>query len=183
MSLKTFINGTWKQIVQYIPNASDALPQAAGKASAGTSDDFSRADHVHPSQAVPTASSTAPKAPGTATAGTSDEYSRADHVHPLGTASAGAVTLKGTRTTAGNWSLTGLKVGVPLYFLAQLGVDYGYVSIRALSGTNETTNDWLMLGNRSGAPSSNVFIVIPTATTVTVNIYAMSASSTVRAYQ
>lgn len=48
MSLKTFINGTWKQIVQYIPKASDALPQAAGEASAGTSEDYARADHVHP---------------------------------------------------------------------------------------------------------------------------------------
>lgn len=39
----------------YVPNPSNLTPQAPGVASAGTSPDVSRADHVHPIQSVPPA--------------------------------------------------------------------------------------------------------------------------------
>ena len=61
---------------------SDATPQAPGTASAGTSDDASRADHVHPAQSVPQPSNAAPAAPGAAAQGSSTRYARQDHVHP-----------------------------------------------------------------------------------------------------
>lgn len=98
-----------------IPDPSDANPHMDGTASAGSSADYSRADHVHPtdtsrqaalSQAqlnaansgitaakvaaydaitVPSPSSMTPAMDGTAAAGSSDDYARADHVHPTDT--------------------------------------------------------------------------------------------------
>ena len=93
------------------PTPSSATPQAIGTATAGTSTDYSRGDHVHAAQladlsdvssaapssgqvlawggsewapATPSAgtpSSATPQAIGTATAGTSTDYARGDHVH------------------------------------------------------------------------------------------------------
>jgi hypothetical protein len=74
--------------------ASDATPKALGVAAAGTSPNFSRADHVH----ATVASDATPAALGTAAAGTSAECSRADHVH---------ATIMGKRTvTIGHANLT-----------------------------------------------------------------------------
>lgn len=65
-----------------VPDASDATPQALGTAAPGSSDDYSRADHVHQLPAIPAASTANPVAPGTAAPGTSLDFARADHRHP-----------------------------------------------------------------------------------------------------
>lgn len=101
-----------------IPSASSATPLANGTASAGSSADYSRADHVHPrdsfdadeisyqigssseipvSQALdelyevaggPSPTSTTPAMDGTAAVGTETSYARGDHVHPTDTSRA-----------------------------------------------------------------------------------------------
>ena len=94
-----------------IPDPSDASPQMDGTAAAGSSADYSRADHVHPSDtskadaattlagygitdaytktqvdgmipSVPSAYTSDPEMDGTASPGSSTAWSRGDHVHP-----------------------------------------------------------------------------------------------------
>ena len=76
------------------PSPYTSNPSALGTASAGSSNDYSRGDHVHPKPTaadlgitVPSASSATPQALGSASAGSSSDYSRADHVHAKPTAS------------------------------------------------------------------------------------------------
>lgn len=76
------------------PSPYTSNPSALGTASAGSSDNYARGDHVHPKPTaadlgitVPSASSATPQALGTAAAGSSSDYSRADHVHAKPTAS------------------------------------------------------------------------------------------------
>lgn len=76
------------------PSPYTSNPSALGTASAGSSNDYARGDHVHPKPTaadlgitVPSASSATPQALGTAAAGSSSDYSRADHVHAKPTAS------------------------------------------------------------------------------------------------
>ncbi len=75
-----------------IPSPASSVPVMDGTASAGSSDNYARADHVHPSDstkadvsAIPAPSSSAPLMDGTASAGGSSNYARADHVHPSDT--------------------------------------------------------------------------------------------------
>ena len=94
-----------------IPDPSDASPQMDGTAAAGSSADYSRADHVHPSDtskadaattlagygitdaytkkqvdgmipSVPSAYTSNPEMDGTASPGSSTAWARGDHVHP-----------------------------------------------------------------------------------------------------
>lgn len=94
-----------------IPDPSDASPQMDGTAAAGSSADYSRADHVHPSDtskadaattlagygitdaytktqvdgmipSVPSAYTSNPEMDGTASSGSSTAWARGDHVHP-----------------------------------------------------------------------------------------------------
>ena len=69
------------------PTLSNADPLALGTASSGTSNQASRADHVHPagSGGGASLSDSDPQGPGTAASGTDTEASRSDHVHPLPT--------------------------------------------------------------------------------------------------
>jgi hypothetical protein len=61
------INNVWGYAQKIVPDASSATPSALGTAAAGSSDDFSRADHVH---AMPSASDVgAIAAPSSPTAG------------------------------------------------------------------------------------------------------------------
>lgn len=115
-------------MIPSVPSPSDAAPQdLAASASAGSSGDYSRADHAHkkPSAAdigayvkpsggipasdlasgviptVPDPSDATPQALGTAAAGSSGDYSRADHVHNMPSASdVGALASDGTAVAA-----------------------------------------------------------------------------------
>ncbi|EAL4587021.1 hypothetical protein DOK57_00055 [Campylobacter coli] len=98
-------------------------------------------------------------------------------INSSGSGTAGAVTLKSTRTTDGNWSITGLKVGVPLYILSS--DSYNYCGLKCISGSNDGHGDKYYYITNGG--STNVFVVIPTATTVTIEIN--SFVTLFRAYQ
>lgn len=99
-----------------VPSASDSTPQDLGTATPGTSNDYSRADHVHtkPTPAdigayvkpsggipasdlasgviptVPSAYTSNPEMDGTASPGSSGEWAKGDHVHPSDTTRAPA---------------------------------------------------------------------------------------------
>ena len=111
----TSVNGSTGAVTVSVPSASSATPKALGTASAGSSSDFSRADHVHakPSAAdlgitIPSASSATPQALGTASAGSSADYSRADHVHAKPSASdVGAVAVAQGVGHAGEFCVVG----------------------------------------------------------------------------
>jgi hypothetical protein len=47
------VNGNTGSVTVAVPAASTGTPQALGLASAGTSDDYSRADHIHPLAGLP----------------------------------------------------------------------------------------------------------------------------------
>lgn len=100
---------------------------------------------------------------------------------------AGAVSLKSTRTSRGAWTISGLRVGIPLYIIqSQNSTGYSVAKIAASSGTNDgTTNTYtFILGTTLNNEhwSTNIFIVIPTATSVVINILEIT-QATLRAYQ
>ncbi|EOH4413978.1 hypothetical protein ACLQ5Z_000007 [Campylobacter coli] len=100
---------------------------------------------------------------------------------------AGTVSLKSTRTAKGNWTISGLKIGVPLYIIqSQNGNAYSNVRIAAESGTSDgTTNSYMfLLGSTFNSEhlGTNIFIVIPTATSVVIAITELT-QATLRAYQ
>ena len=87
-------SGTWNASSSGgdIPSPSSSNPVMDGTAAPGTSTDYARADHVHPSDTtkanigdIPSPSSSNPVMDGTAAPGTSTDYARADHVHPSDT--------------------------------------------------------------------------------------------------
>ena len=100
-------------------------------------------------------------------------------------ADAGKVTLRATRNCDGNWSITGLTVGKPLYITHSGGHS---CHIQVLSGTNDFVGHaynigavyyYLVVQSSSGA-----YIYIPTSSTVTFNISNASDDGDVlRAYQ
>jgi hypothetical protein len=82
----------WKQVTVAAgtPVAGNALPLAAGTASAGTASAYAREDHVHPSAGgggAPPAI-TPPLMDGVAAIGISNYYAREDHRHPSDTSHA-----------------------------------------------------------------------------------------------
>ena len=107
-------------------------------------------------------------------------------------ASAGGVTLKGSRSTIGNWTLSGLTVGKPLYILASntnTTEDYSYVFLKVLSGAVAGTSAstvyarYFYIGCGMENSSTNTFITIPTAATVVIGLTNMQGAMTLRAYQ
>lgn len=106
----------------------------------------------------------------------------------------GQVSLKGSRSSNGNWTLEGLTVGKPLFILytatEESTASYGRACLRAISGTDDgrCRSDRMMFalgGNFADSwYSSNTFIVIPIESTVIFNIsYIPGHYSELRAYQ
>ena len=102
-------NKTTAQLGISIPTPGTAFPAMDGTASAGSSSNYARADHVHPTDssraaayAIPVAGTATPAMDGTGSAGSSSNYSRADHVHPTDTsrAAASAIPAASTATPA-----------------------------------------------------------------------------------
>lgn len=103
--------------------------------------------------------------------------------------SGGKVALKGTRTTTGTWTLTGLVVGKPLFILGSSPANnkgISWVYMNAVSGTNDglfgtaPSRYLLGCGNQN---SSNVLIVVPTGATVSFDMQRFEGNYSVRAYQ
>ena len=109
------------------------------------------------------------------------------------TSSSGKVSLKGTRSTQGSWTITDLTIGKPLFILMTADPEdggYSYVFIEAVSGTNDglmiSTGNVVVsmfLGAGSSYRSSNTFVVIPTQTTVVISLGQVYGSASLRAYQ
>ncbi len=89
------------------------------------------------------------------------------------------VASKGTCTTNGTWSITGLTVGFPLFIL--------YEAVTTPSDSGTSARLWMLSGARGGVSkkgefelgtiygvdrtgNTDVFIVIPTATTVSIGV-------------
>lgn len=101
---------------------------------------------------------------------------------------AGAVSQKSTRNTTGDWTISGLKIGVPLLILLSFPNTVGAQSVQlyAKSGTNDglgPSTQFYFLGITGQYASTNAFIVIPTATSVVINVKYLYADSILRAYQ
>lgn len=99
----------------------------------------------------------------------------------------GLVGLKGTATAAGDWTITGLTPGKPLFITCKSLADasaYVKFGITADVVNSSTTGDGFMLGftPSSGDNSGNVAVFIPTATEVVVNVNTVS-SAELYAYQ
>lgn len=191
MSIHVNDNGTIKDITAAfqsglaVPVAGSTTPKAPGTAAVGTSTKYAREDHIHPTQTVPTAATATPKAPGTAAVGTSTKYAREDHVHPV--QGAGPVTKKGTRNTNGNWSITGLQVGVPLYIIGSSSISsgqsqFGFRHVSGASGS-EIVRTGVDIVQGGDYPKTNVAILIPTNSTVVLNVVHSNTTYTVSAYQ
>ena len=102
---------------------------------------------------------------------------------------AGGVKLKGTRTSKGTWTLTGLTVGKPLFVLGSAPADNrgnSYCYLNAISGTNDglfgTAQYRFLLGSGTGH-CTNSLVVVPTETSVSFDVISFVGNFTVRAYQ
>lgn len=94
----------------------------------------------------------------------------ANHTH--------AVSYRSSRTTTGSWSLTGCTVGVPVYVTVKnISTSTGYFRYRVTSGSNggSTGGDGYIFGSQAGAStnSPHTIVIIPTATTVTLEVTAV----------
>ncbi len=102
---------------------------------------------------------------------------------------AGNVSLISQRSTTGQWSITGLDVGKPLYITVSSSTNSGYVFFRIKSGSLDGTspNDQTFQFGRydSGSWVSLTppgTVIIPTSTSVIVDVASIS-NITMRAYQ
>jgi hypothetical protein len=106
------------------------------------------------------------------------------------TAFDGTVSLKGTRTSSGTWTLTGLTVGKPLYLGVRDtdGGDGRYAAFRITSGANiacgESDTNTFSMGQDAGRADANPggISTIPTSTTVSIYFETINGV-TVYAYQ
>ena len=108
--------------------------------------------------------------------------------HDTVVANAGKVSLLSTRSTTGDWTITGLTVGKPLIVLMSRGASATtYAQLHVLSGavggTSPDPSRGFILGHTSGYAASNTFICVPTENTVTLKINHLVGGATLRAYQ
>lgn len=103
--------------------------------------------------------------------------------------SAGNVSLISQRSTTGQWSITGLDVGKPLYITVSSSTASGYVFLciksGSLDGTSPNNQTFLMGRYDAGSWVSLTppgTVIIPTSTSVIVDIGEIS-HITLRAYQ
>ena len=93
--------------IPVVPSASATQPVMDGAATAGSSGQWARGDHVHPTDtsrasvaSVPVASTMTPVMAGIAATGTGTTWARADHVHPTDTTRYAANNPNGYQTAA-----------------------------------------------------------------------------------
>lgn len=101
-------------------------------------------------------------------------------------ANEGLVTLKGTRTTAGDMTLTGLTIGKPLYIgLANKSPGHAHVMVKSgsLIGLSETAINDYLLGRYNDIATPMGTVIIPTNTTVVLCFASITPGSTVYVYQ
>lgn len=111
-------------------------------------------------------------------------------------AEAKQVSLKGTRTTDGTWTLTGLTIGVPVYLAYRPNhtstSNTQYVKFSVISGSqnqlrpsgNQSTQ-FILAAEISDADNGTggSAVIIPNSTTLKLNISSIGTGETVAAYQ
>lgn len=111
-------------------------------------------------------------------------------------AEAKGVALKGTRTTDGTWTLTGLTIGVPVYLAYRPNhtstSNTQYVKFSVISGSqnqlrpsgNQSTQ-FILAAEISDADNGTggSAVIIPNSTTLKLNISSIGTGETVAAYQ
>ena len=108
--------------------------------------------------------------------------------HDTVVANAGKVSLLSTRSTEGDWTITGCTVGKPLIVLMSRGASATtYAHLHAHSGADGGTSPnpsyGFILGHTSGYAASNTFACVPTENTVTLKILHLVGGAVLRAYQ
>ena len=160
-----------------IPDPSDTSPQMDGTAAAGSSADYSRADHVHPSDtskadvattlagygitdaytktqvdgmipSVPSAYTSIPEMDGTASPGSSTAWARGDHVHPHDSTKADVSAIPTKTSDLTNDS--GFITSAPV---TSVNGQTGAVMISVPTKTSDLTND---SGFLTSAPVASV---------------------------
>ena len=107
------------------------------------------------------------------------------------TLSSGKVTKRGERSTSGDWTLTGLTVGKPVYllFITSGKLPVGVIRFHAKTGSIESLYDGtggavFGLGNDNQSQvMGNVAVFIPTSTTLTIWISLSSGAQKAIIYQ
>lgn len=94
----------------------------------------------------------------------------------------------GTRSTVGDWTLTDVCVGRPLWicWVPTMSTNVMWVSVRVRSGAtigSSPYEDSFYLGRAKDFGASNALFVIPTSSTVVIDIYNLSTSGTLYAEQ
>lgn len=100
---------------------------------------------------------------------------------PQGPSGAATVSLKGTRSADGNWTITGLTVNKPLYIFYHIATQYDdeWVKCRVISGSSIGTG-FTSATYQIGKGDGNIFITIPTSTTVVIDMtFAQNKFNTV----
>lgn len=97
------------------------------------------------------------------------------------------VSLIGTRSTTGSWTITDVTPFVPIqiYLITTATTNDGYsaqIRTQGATGLAISTIDWV-LGVASNITRPVVAILLPNANTVTVNVVQLSAGVTLSAYQ
>lgn len=97
------------------------------------------------------------------------------------------VSLIGTRSTTGSWTITDVTPFVPIqiYLITTATTNDGYsaqIRTQGATGLAISTIDWV-LGVSSNITRPVVAILLPNANTVTVNVVQLSAGVTLSAYQ
>lgn len=108
--------------------------------------------------------------------------------HDTVVANAGKVSLLSTRSTEGDWTITGCTVGKPLIVLMSRGASattYAHLHAHsgAADGTSPNPSYGFVLGHTSGYAASNTFACVPTENTVTLKILHLVGGAVLRAYQ
>jgi hypothetical protein len=99
------------------------------------------------------------------------------------------VELKGSRSTTGTWTITGLVIGKPLLVTFSGGAaGNNYFRYRVLSGSNDgysASDSYTFEIHQNVTPDSTPHstILIPTAATVEIAVVSIGGSGTIRAYQ
>ena len=94
----------------------------------------------------------------------------------------GIVTQKATRTTTGNWNITGLTIGRPLYItIGGTGLTSFYFTVVSGANSGQSSCEYVLqtAGSFRTPPGT---VIIPTATTVVLSVSSTSGT-TARAYQ
>ncbi|MCJ8348310.1 phage tail protein [Moritella sp.] len=93
---------------------------------------------------------------------------------------------KGSRSTNGTWTISGLTVGKPLYLIVDGGSsDVGFMPVRIESGAAYQEHKYYSRIGTGSAPQDNNLstTIIPTSTTLVISISGMAGTAVTRAYQ